>query len=173
MAGRLPLIKSVLQSIPTYQMQLFLIPKGTSNKIDKLLQNFLWGFDTEKAHRLHLKAWEDITLPKELDKLGIRRLTEMNNAMITKLNWQICTEDQKIWVQLVRDRYLRGRRRLDFDQTHKTCSWILGGITMCRRIEEKLVLPSGERDGVEHRNGLMAAASDYHRTPNSQQIASW
>lgn len=112
-------------------MQMFLIPKGITSKIDKLLRNFLWGYDTEKTHHLHLKAWGDVTLPKEKGGLGIRRIREMNQTMITKLNWQVCTEDHKVWVQLVRAQYLRGRRRLDFEHTHKTCSWIWGGITQC------------------------------------------
>ncbi|KAH0765964.1 hypothetical protein KY285_001835 [Solanum tuberosum] len=40
--GRLTLIKSVLDSLPTYVMSLFPLPKKVLKKLDKLRRNFLW-----------------------------------------------------------------------------------------------------------------------------------
>lgn len=131
MVGRTTLIKSVLQSLPSFIMQTFLIPRSLTVKIDKLMKDFFGGFDADDHHRLHLHSWKNICRPKELGGLGIRRIQDVNRALLTKLNWLLCTAPNKIWVQLIRSRYLRGRRNLDFQHTHQSSSWIWGGITHC------------------------------------------
>uniref|UniRef100_A0A1U7WLE7 Uncharacterized protein LOC104228609 n=1 Tax=Nicotiana sylvestris TaxID=4096 RepID=A0A1U7WLE7_NICSY len=42
LGGRLVLINSVLDSLPTYMMSLFLIPAGILQRLDKLRRSFLW-----------------------------------------------------------------------------------------------------------------------------------
>lgn len=44
--------------------------------------------------------------------------------MLTKLNWNSCTTSHKNWVRLIKAKYLRGRRTLDFEQTRKAASWV-------------------------------------------------
>lgn len=61
----------------------------------------------------------------------------MNRAMVTKLNWKICTASHKSWVQLICARYLMGRRMLDFEQTHQNASWIWWGLKNCSEILKK------------------------------------
>lgn len=128
MAGRLVLIKSVLHSIPSYIMQTFLMPNYINDKIDSKMRKFFWGFEEHDKHRLHLKAWDVVCTPKHLGGLGLRKMNDVNLAFITKLGWNLCTSLDKNWVKLVRSKYLRGRRTLDFEQTTQACSWIWGGI---------------------------------------------
>lgn len=137
MASRVVLIKFVLQAIPSFIMQTFLIPKAITFKLDKLLKNFFWGFDMEKDHHLHLCSWDAIYQPKAAEGLGIRRFGDMNKAMVMKLNWQLSTGDKKPWIQLIRAKYLRGRRCLDFQQTRRSVSWVWSGITHCGQLMEK------------------------------------
>ncbi|KAK3231055.1 hypothetical protein Dsin_002936 [Dipteronia sinensis] len=47
-SGRVVLIKSVLSSIPTYNMSVFKIPISIVNMIEKIQQSFLWGAEIEK-----------------------------------------------------------------------------------------------------------------------------
>lgn len=42
-AGRLILVKSVLMTIPTYTMQTTTLPKVLCDKIEPVVQNFVWG----------------------------------------------------------------------------------------------------------------------------------
>lgn len=106
MAGRTILIKFVIQAIPSFTMQTFLIPHSVTKKINTLMKNFFWGFNREKKHHLHLLSWKDIAKPKLQGGTGIRRMHDMNRAMITKMNWHICTDGHKKWVKLIRARYL-------------------------------------------------------------------
>lgn len=64
MVGRLGFAKSVAQAIPAYTMQIFLIPKGITSKIDGIVRNFLWGFKCQAKKHLHLNSWESIFKPK-------------------------------------------------------------------------------------------------------------
>lgn len=47
--------------------------------------------------------------------LGFRKMGEMNKALVAKLAWQVYKESKKIWVQLIRSKYLRGRKLLDVE----------------------------------------------------------
>lgn len=48
MGGRLTLINSVLDSLPTYMMSLFPIPAGVIQRLDNIRRNFLWQGKKEK-----------------------------------------------------------------------------------------------------------------------------
>lgn len=52
-------------------------------------------------------------------------------ALVTKLGWKVCTDPNRPWVQLVRSKYLWGRRTLDLQQTTHAASWIWKGIRNC------------------------------------------
>lgn len=47
MGGRLTLINSVLDALPTYMMPLFPIPAGVIQRLDKLRRTFLWQGNRE------------------------------------------------------------------------------------------------------------------------------
>lgn len=55
----------------------------------------------------------------------------MNKALVAKLAWQVYKESNKIWVQLIRSKYLRGRKLLDVESIPTRASWIWGSITKC------------------------------------------
>lgn len=95
MAGRVTLIKSILQAIPSFTMQLFLILKAITLKIDRIIKNIFWGFDMEKEHHLHLRSWDDICQLKEEGGLDIRKIRDMNTTMVLKLNWQLWNDSSK------------------------------------------------------------------------------
>lgn len=58
----------------------------------------------------------------------------MNRAFVTKLAWNLCTQPEKPWVQLVKAKHLRGRRIMDIEHTRPVSSWIWGGIRSCLSI---------------------------------------
>lgn len=51
-AGREILIKAVVQAIPSYSMNCFLVPKKLINRIMMVVRNFWWGGDpaTKSIH---------------------------------------------------------------------------------------------------------------------------
>ena len=49
-AGHTILIKSVIQAIPSYAMQCFLLPSGFLNKLLSYVKRFFWGGDAHESH---------------------------------------------------------------------------------------------------------------------------
>lgn len=78
MAGRIVLIKSLLQAIPSFVMKTFLMPSSVTKKIDSFMKDFFWGFNQERKHHLHLLSWKTITKSKALGGIGIRSMRDMN-----------------------------------------------------------------------------------------------
>lgn len=97
MAGRAVLIRLVAQAIPSYLMQSFLLPKKILNSLDQKVRSFFWNFDDKQVHHYCPKSWDSTCLPKASCGLGLRKMGEMNKALIAKLAWQVYKESDKIW----------------------------------------------------------------------------
>lgn len=63
-AGRLVLIKSVLESLPIYAMGTIIIPNHVITKLTAIVKNFFWGGRHDKRSMAYV-AWDAITTPKE------------------------------------------------------------------------------------------------------------
>ena len=82
------LIQLVLNSIPIYTMQSALLPLGVCTKIDKAVRNFIWGSSQDKKG-IPLLRWQKIILSKENGGLGIKKMRNMNVALMAKLGWRL------------------------------------------------------------------------------------
>jgi hypothetical protein len=69
-AARTTLIKSVANSIPTYVMSLFLLPKSFCLEINAGLWKFWAGFPQDKKRCMSFLSWDSICKPKSLGGLG-------------------------------------------------------------------------------------------------------
>lgn len=132
MAGRATLIRAVSSTIPSYIMQIFLLPVSVCAKMDKLNNRFLWGVNEERKRFISLRSWDSISVPKTAGGLGLRRAHDSNIAFITKLGWQVCTDTNGTWVKFIRLKYRRGRQITDFETTSKARSWIWTDIQKCQ-----------------------------------------
>lgn len=88
LAGRHTLIKSVASSIPLYTMQTYKLLKSSSDELDQINRNFLWGH-RDGRNRLHLLNWKTCCLPKDCGGLGLSCTEDMNVAMLMKLVWEM------------------------------------------------------------------------------------
>lgn len=61
--GRITLINSTLESLPTYQLLILKAPKGIAQKIEASWRNFLWK-GTSSGHNINLIRWDQIVTPK-------------------------------------------------------------------------------------------------------------
>jgi len=98
--GRLTLINSVLDSIPTYYMQLFPIPGKVLEQLDKIRRDFLWEGNSEK-HKYHLVEWPKVLLPKLQGGLGIKDLALHNKCLLMKWLWRYTQEEHVLWKDVV------------------------------------------------------------------------
>ncbi|XP_058755425.1 uncharacterized protein LOC131628603 [Vicia villosa] len=62
-AGKEVMIKSVLQSIPSYVMSLFVLPDGSIQDIEIMLNAFWWGGSSNQSC-IKWMAWDKFTGPK-------------------------------------------------------------------------------------------------------------
>ena len=143
-AGKATLIKSVVQAIPQYTMSTFRVPDGVCNELDALIRKFWWG--TNKSGRfLALKCWDSICQPKEFGGLGFRKFRDINSALLSKLGWNLLTEENKLWISLVKAKYLKNSNFFDYHlKNGVSFSW--RSIVTAREVLRKGVLFNLEDD---------------------------
>lgn len=95
-AGRLTLIKAVLNNLPMYYLGIFKMPKLVAKKIISLQSKFLWG-SKENGRNLPLISWEVIQRPKKFGGLGVGNLVLKNAALLFKWWWRFSNENSSLW----------------------------------------------------------------------------
>lgn len=88
-----------MASIPTYYLSLFVISSSIYKVLEKIQRDFLWRRNKEEG--LHLVAWGRVCTPKERGKTGIRRLQDMNQALLCKGLWRFGESEGSFWRSVV------------------------------------------------------------------------
>ena len=104
MGGRLTLINSVLDSIPTYCMSLFPIPGSILKQINRLRRRFLWEGNS-LTYKYSLSKWKSVTQPKFQGGLGIRNLQLHNKSLLMKWLWRYGQTEAGFWRDIIKAKY--------------------------------------------------------------------
>lgn len=109
-AGRVTLLKSNIQSIPTYFMQTNILTMKDSENFDKEYKKFLLhnGDSKAKGKNQHKKCpinWNIMCLKKSMGGLGIRNTKNHNLAMFGKLVWRMVRNPNLIWSRMLKEKY--------------------------------------------------------------------
>ncbi|KAI3741088.1 hypothetical protein L1987_58755 [Smallanthus sonchifolius] len=67
--GRVTLIRSVLESLPSYYFSLYRAPVKVVEDLESLIRKFLWGGSSEEK-KLHWVAWDRVASPKRWEAWG-------------------------------------------------------------------------------------------------------
>ncbi|GLT24834.1 hypothetical protein SLA2020_000030 [Shorea laevis] len=110
LAGRRILIQSVTSAIPTYTMQSILLPSSVCVDIDRMNRRFLWRSDV--ASKPHLVNWSTVCLPRDYGGLGLRSTADHNQALITKLGWQLISDSERPWCRALLKKYVQNESML-------------------------------------------------------------
>lgn len=100
-AGKLTLIKSVLNSLPIYYLSMFKMSKSIANKIVKLQRRFVWGNSAHGHMQTPMVKWSSIELPKSLGGLGIGNILHKNLILLFKWWWRFSKSDNTIWKRIL------------------------------------------------------------------------
>lgn len=105
LAGRVILLKAVIDSVPSYWLGIFKLPVGVVNMIEKFRRQFLWGSNSNSKPKLHLINWNRVCLPKVKGGLGLVSTSQRNRTMIAKWWWRSYSERSCCWNRLFSARY--------------------------------------------------------------------
>ncbi|XP_016195526.1 uncharacterized protein LOC107636539 [Arachis ipaensis] len=95
-AGKLVLIKSVLNSLPVYYLSLFKMPKAVAEKLISLQRRFLWSKE-DGGHGVALVRWEMVQALKKLGGLGVGDVMIRNTVLLFKWWWRFAKEECPLW----------------------------------------------------------------------------
>ncbi|XP_026459655.1 uncharacterized protein LOC113360355 [Papaver somniferum] len=87
------MINTITNTIPSYTI----IPKDTIKEITASQRDFWWGFDEKKG--TYVTSWKDLNLHKDIGGQGFRDLKNLNNALLIRATWRICTNSDAEWVK--------------------------------------------------------------------------
>lgn len=59
----------------------------------------------DEKRNLHHVAWDKVCKLKFLERLEIRKLAHMNQAVIVKIDWALASEQDKFWVSILKAKY--------------------------------------------------------------------
>jgi len=99
-AGKLVLIKAVLNSLPLYYLSIFKMPKKVAYKINRPQTRFLWSGSHEGRYSALVK-WEIVQRPKAKGGLGVDDMMLKNAALLFKWWWRYACEEGTLWRRVV------------------------------------------------------------------------
>ncbi|KAJ0917796.1 putative RNA-directed DNA polymerase [Helianthus annuus] len=109
--GRITMIKSVLNSLPTYFFSLYKAPSKVLDILERLRRVFFWGGSDDNSY-MSWMAWEKVIAPMEYGGLGFGSLRDANLAMLSKWWWRFKTDKDGLW------------RRVVWSIHHNNRSWV-------------------------------------------------
>lgn len=106
LVGRVTLINSVLDALPTYLMSIFSIPDGVVQRLDKIRRDFLWkGIKENDSTVHHIVKWKKVLWGKKQGGLGVRNLKLQNKALRLKWLWRYSQEPQAYGGKVIKAKY--------------------------------------------------------------------
>ncbi|XP_026410463.1 uncharacterized protein LOC113305660 [Papaver somniferum] len=91
---RLILIKSVLCSIPIYNISVYKWPLSVIKVCEKLIRIFLWTGDGD-VRKYETISWRRVCAPYEEGGHGIKRLEVVKKSLLMKMIWKIINSDEE------------------------------------------------------------------------------
>ncbi|KAL0410572.1 UNVERIFIED_CONTAM: hypothetical protein Slati_3646900 [Sesamum latifolium] len=102
-AGKVVLLKTVVQSIPVYAMSCFQVPLSTCGELKGLMADFLWH--NKGGRRIHWLAWNKLCAKKVEGGLGFRKMSAFNQVMLAKQLWRLISKPNNLLSRIWKQRY--------------------------------------------------------------------
>jgi len=99
-AGRLVLLKSVLNCLPIYYLSLFRLPRKVAIEIIRIQRKFLWSGSKEGKY-LALVKWKVVQQHKGRGGLGVGDIVVKNATLLFKWWWRFANVVDPLWKRVV------------------------------------------------------------------------
>lgn len=109
--GRVTLVRSVVEALPTYTMQTPLLPKYVCMDLECMNRDFVWGM-RDNGRTRHTTTWDQFCLSRKNGGLGFRNLHDFNKALLMKLDWGLMSNNEALWVNVIHSKYKCGNNVL-------------------------------------------------------------
>ncbi|CAN1744284.1 Putative ribonuclease H protein At1g65750 [Linum perenne] len=103
--GKEVLVKAVLQAIPTYCMNVFVLPVTMIAELERMLNSFWWGTKNSGGQGISWMRWERLCVRKEDGGMGFKDLHAFNLAMVGKQGWKFMTEPNALVTKIFKAKY--------------------------------------------------------------------
>ncbi|XP_074377017.1 putative mitochondrial protein AtMg00310 [Apium graveolens] len=99
------LIKMVAQMLPSFSMNVFLLPLELTRDIEKCMAKFFWNTSSTGGSKINWMSRERMAKHKHSGGLGFKNLCEFNLAMLGKLCWSLLTNEDSFVTRIYKARY--------------------------------------------------------------------
>lgn len=104
-AGKSILIKNVAQSIPSYCMSCFLLPKSFCQELERMLNKYWWCTSSNDRRGISWLSWDAMSTSKSKGGMGFRNLYGFNIALLGKNCWNFIKKPQSLVARVFKARY--------------------------------------------------------------------
>lgn len=104
-AGKTIMVKNVGQSIPSYGMSCFLLPKLLCGDIERMLNGYWWRSSGSNIRDVRWLGWDKMSCSKNAGGFGFRDLHGFNLALLGKHIWSFCNKPDSLIARLYKARY--------------------------------------------------------------------
>lgn len=102
--GKEILIKAVAQSLTTYLMGVFRLPRSVCDDLTRMVRNFWWGA-REGKRKMHWRAWDTLIKPKSHGGVGFRNFRLLNQTLLARQAWRLIANPESLCAQVLKARY--------------------------------------------------------------------
>ncbi|XP_042479159.1 uncharacterized protein LOC122060066 [Macadamia integrifolia] len=106
MAGRVELVRSVILGMMNHSSAVYWWPSSLIAIMERWMRNFIWTGEIDTAKKISVR-WDLCCRPKDEGGLGLRRLRDINKAMLCNMVWRVKHENS-LACKFLRARFLRG-----------------------------------------------------------------
>ncbi|KAL8098499.1 hypothetical protein AgCh_031317 [Apium graveolens] len=99
------LIRTVAQTLPSYAMNVFLLPLNLVQDMEKAMAKFYWSSSKQSGLRNTWMSWERMARHKKVGGLGFKRLRDVNMSLLGKQCWRFITHPESLVARLYKARY--------------------------------------------------------------------
>lgn len=99
-------MKSMISSMPVYNMPALQLPNKTLNTFNKMMINFWWGDGVDKNKKLtYTIKWNELCKPIVDGGLGIRKFKENDLALLAKTTWRCVFNEYLLYTKIIVPKY--------------------------------------------------------------------
>ena len=91
------------------------------------------GGDMNQGKKLHLKDWNSLCLDKSKGGIGIRRIDEMDKALIGKQSWRLITKLESHMANILLPKYCKKEQFIEV-KPQSSNSWIWKSLLIGRDV---------------------------------------